>query len=40
MYAVVLITVPKLKEAEQMAEALVKDKLAACVNIFDNMNAI
>jgi len=33
MYIIVLVSVSKIKEAKSIAAALVKNKLAACVNI-------
>lgn len=33
MYIVIFVTCPNIKEAKQISQALVKHKLAACVNI-------
>ena len=33
-YGVVLVTVASLSEGQEIATALIKDKLAACVNLF------
>lgn len=34
MYKLIYITTPNMKEAKQIAEVLVKEKLGACVNFF------
>ncbi|MER2519485.1 MAG: divalent-cation tolerance protein CutA [Bdellovibrionales bacterium] len=36
----VYITVPTMAEAQAIARALVEAKLAACVNIFPNVNSV
>jgi len=40
MYAVIFITCTNKKEAGRIAKALVKNKLAACVNIVDKIESI
>ncbi len=40
MYIVVLVTAGNKKEAKSIAEALIKNKLAACVNIIDNIKSL
>lgn len=40
MYIVVLITVPKKKDARKISAALVQKKLAACVNIVDKVDSL
>lgn len=40
MYAVIFITCANKNEAGRIAKALVKDKLAACVNILDKIESI
>lgn len=40
MYAVIFITCANKKEAGRIAKALVKNKLAACVNIVDKIESI
>jgi periplasmic divalent cation tolerance protein len=40
MYIVVFITCAHKKEARAIARALVKDKLAACVNIIDKIESL
>ena len=40
LYSIVLITVPDENMAEKIAKSLVKKKLAACVNIIDQISAI
>ncbi|MCX5702078.1 MAG: divalent-cation tolerance protein CutA [Candidatus Omnitrophica bacterium] len=40
MYIVVFSTVPNKKEAELIAQGLIKDKLAACVNIIENVYSL
>ena len=40
MHIIVLITAGNKKEADKIARALVKSKLAACVNIVDNLRSI
>ncbi len=37
---VVLITVPEVREADVLAEALLSDKLAACVNIIGGVRSL
>ncbi|OYT52350.1 MAG: cytochrome C biogenesis protein CcdA [Desulfurococcales archaeon ex4484_217_2] len=39
-YMVVLITSPSLSEAKSIARNIVEKKLAACVNIVDNVSSI
>lgn len=39
-YTLIYITTKNKKEAEQIGRELVLKKLAACVNIFDNINSI
>jgi periplasmic divalent cation tolerance protein len=40
MYVIVLVTTKDKKEAHKIAAALIKQKLAACVNIADKVNSI
>lgn len=40
MYVVVLVTAKDKKEAEKIANGLIKAKLAACVNIIDKISSI
>ncbi len=40
MYVVVLVTAGNKKEADAIARELIKKKLAACVNIIDNLVSI
>lgn len=40
MYIIILITVPDKKEARNIAAALVRKKLAACVNIVDRIESL
>ena len=40
MHIVVFITVPNRKEANRIAKELLKDKLAACVNIVENVRSL
>ena len=40
MYIVVFSTVSNKKEAELIAQGLIKDKLAACVNIIENVYSL
>ncbi|RKY31363.1 MAG: divalent-cation tolerance protein CutA [Candidatus Omnitrophota bacterium] len=40
MYAVILITAPERQEAEKIAQVLVEEKLAACVNIIADIHSI
>lgn len=40
MYIVILITAPNKKEAKLIAGRLLKARLAACVNIIDNISSI
>lgn len=37
MYIVILVTAPNKKEAGRIAQALIKSKVAACVNIMDKV---
>ncbi len=37
---IVYITIGSMEEAKQIGEAIVQSKLAACVNIIDNMHSI
>lgn len=39
MYIVIFITVPGKKQARRIAQALIKNKLAACVNIVDKIES-
>ncbi|MDP3731866.1 MAG: divalent-cation tolerance protein CutA [Candidatus Omnitrophota bacterium] len=40
MNVVIFVTAANKKEAEKIASALIKKKLAACVNIIDNVNSL
>jgi len=40
MYIVIFITAANKKEADKIAEELVKSKLAACVNIVGNIKSV
>ena len=40
MYIAVLVTARDKKEAQKISAALIKHKLAACVNIIDKVNSI
>lgn len=40
MYIIVFVTVAKKSEARQIALMLIKNKLAACVNIIDRVNSL
>lgn len=40
MHIVVFVTAPEKKEARLIARALVEKKLAACVNIVDNIESV
>ncbi|MDD5347442.1 MAG: divalent-cation tolerance protein CutA [Candidatus Omnitrophica bacterium] len=40
MYIVVFITAPGKKQAKRIAQALLKRKLAACVNIVDTVESL
>ncbi len=40
MYCVIFITASNKKEASHIAEELVKNKLAACVNLVDNITSV
>lgn len=40
MSIVVFITVPNQKEADKIASTLIKKKLAACVNIIENVHSL
>jgi len=40
MYVVIFITAPNKKEAEHIAQQLIKTRLAACVNITENIKSI
>ena len=39
MFAVVLITCPDVASARRVAEGLLKDRLAACVNIISGLKS-
>jgi len=40
MYIVIFVTASNKKEARKIASRLVKDKLAACVNILDKVESV
>ena len=40
MYVVVLVTAKDKKEARKISSGLIKQKLAACVNIFDKVDSL
>lgn len=40
MYIVVFVTTSNKQEAEKIAEVLIEEKLAACVNILDGIRSI
>ena len=40
MYIVIFITVSNKKEAQKIAAALIKQKLAACVNCIDKVDSV
>lgn len=40
MYIVILITCANRKEAQKIARALISEKLAACVNIIENIQSL
>jgi len=40
MYIVVLVTAKNKKEAQKIANSLIKHKLAACVNIVDKIDSL
>ena len=40
MYIVVFVTVSSIKEARKISAALIKQKLAACVNIINGVNSV
>ena len=40
MYIVVFVTASSKKEAQKIASRLIKDKLAACVNILDKVDSV
>ncbi len=40
MNLVIFVTAANKKEAEKIASSLVKEKLAACVNIIENVNSL
>ncbi|MHA1238475.1 MAG: divalent-cation tolerance protein CutA [Candidatus Odinarchaeia archaeon] len=40
MYKLVIVTASSLEEAEKIAETLVKDKKAACVNLISNVTSV
>ena len=40
MHIVIFITAPNKKEAQKIASGLVKNKLAACVNIVDKIESV
>ncbi len=39
-YLIFIVTVPNIEEGKKIAEILVKDKLAACVNIIQNVFSV
>jgi len=40
MYIVIFIAVPNKKEADKIARHLIKNRLAACVNIIDKIDSV
>jgi periplasmic divalent cation tolerance protein len=40
MYAVIFITAANKKEAKKIASVLIEEKLAACVNIIENVHSL
>ena len=40
MHVVIFVTAANKKEADKIASALIKNKLAACVNIIENVNSL
>lgn len=40
MYIIVLVTAPRIKEARDIAAALIKKKLVACVNIVEGVESL
>lgn len=40
MYIIIFITTPNKKEAERIAAGLIKSRLAACVNILQNVHSL
>lgn len=40
MYVVIFVTTSSKKEAQRIASVLIKDKLAACVNIIGNIESV
>jgi len=40
MYIVIFIAVPNKKEADKIARQLIKNRLAACVNIIDKIESV
>lgn len=40
MYIVILVTAANRREAGRIADALIKDKLAACVNIIEKVDSV
>ncbi len=40
MYIVVLVTTSSKKEAQKIAVSLIKQKLAACVNVLDKVDSV
>ena len=39
MHAIIFITAPEKNEAELIAQALLQEKLAACVNLIENIHS-
>ncbi|MBU0548347.1 MAG: divalent-cation tolerance protein CutA [Candidatus Omnitrophica bacterium] len=40
MYIIIFVTAGNKKEAQKIASGLIKEKLAACVNIVDKVNSL
>jgi periplasmic divalent cation tolerance protein len=40
MYSVIFVTAANAEEAQKIADRLIQDRLAACVNIVDNIKSI
>lgn len=40
MYCVVYVTVPDRESADKLSEVLIRERLAACVNVVDNVNSV
>lgn len=40
MYIIIFVTASSKKEAQKIAAGLIKQKLAACVNIIDKINSV